>query len=247
MSIHIWCPRASESAIKLRDSIRAAGVDCYKTRADQQYLRTFVRRAGTGDLWINWGKPPLPAFTPREGVRFLNQPPQYAWNKRNQLIQLAQHGVPCPEVFDAPGDGRVGRSNYHQEGRDILSNTGHDYWTQRLNLSREVRVHVFNGLSIRAGVKIPRIPEPHPWVRSYSGGWRIDYGVANHRYITAEQRELAKRAVAALGLNFGAVDIGITADRRLAVLEVNLAPGLDEGPSIAAYTRHILRVYNEGR
>jgi glutathione synthase/RimK-type ligase-like ATP-grasp enzyme len=111
-----------------------------------------------------------------------------------------------------------------------------DYWVKREHLTEEYRVHVFDGASIRAGVKIPRAGvSPHEWIRSWDGGWMISYeGVSN------AHRNLAKKAVESLGLIFGAVDIGRKADGSLIVLEVNRAPGL-EGNTINAYANAIVR------
>jgi hypothetical protein len=246
MTVHIWCPRASDSALQLRDGIRAVGITAYKSAVstDVQSIdvaadRRFIRRVVPGDVWLNWG----PGFCHKEGVISLNgyrngvQP-----NKYNQLIELAQGGVLCPEVYDTPGTGRIGRSFKHQSGRDLLNNSGRDYYTQKLPFVRECRIHIFQGKSIHAGLKVPRIPNPHEWIRSYDAGWKIDYTQA-HR-IKQDRRELAKRAVDTLGLDFGAVDIGIVADGRAVVIEVNTAPGL-EGSSVDAYVRQIVRVHNE--
>lgn len=270
MKVHIWCPRASASAVALRDALINNGTTCYKSRADLPHdaqMRRMLRRVVADDLWVNWGAPPGFII----GCKQLNAVKVYA-DKADQLIKLAEAGVPVPEVFTEPGEGRIGRSANHQGGNDLLRGGGHVYYTQKLNIDREFRIHVFNGLSIRAGMKVPRpdfcrrvdaryacdqcgyphaearfdgenqlLPHgPHPWVRSYDGGWKLDYGENSRRYITNTIRDAAKRAVTALKLDFGAVDVGLVAGRPV-ILEVNLAPGLDVGPSVDAYVRHILR------
>lgn len=239
MTIHIWCPRASDSAIKLRDAIREHGIKSYKTLEDTDERR-FLRRIKDGDIFVNWG--PRSERIPNKDIRVLNSAPML--NKMEQLIRLAHRGIPCPEVYASPGRGRIGRSLRHQCARDLINNTGRDYYTQKLEFTHEIRVHVFQGLSIHAGTKVHRIgyPNPHPWIRSYDTGWKIDYSQA-HR-IKSDRRELAKRAVEALGLDFGAVDIGVT-QYGPAVIEVNLVPGLDSGPSVEAYVRHFIRIHGE--
>lgn len=236
MSVHIWCPRASDSAIALRDALRAQGIRCYKSKPNVADYVRFATRTQPGDLLVNWGAP----RTASRGIKVLNS--ARFLNKRDQLIKLAQHGIPCPEVFDEPGNGRIGRSFRHQCGRDIINNTGRDYWTQWLTFNHEIRVHVFQGLAIHTGLKVPRISNPNPRIRSYDAGWKIDYSQADK--IKKDRRELAKRAVAALGLDFGAVDIGVTPTQGPAVIEVNTAPGL-EGGTIDAYVKQIMRVINE--
>lgn len=234
--IHIWCTRASDSACSIRDGIREAGIECNKTRPvmTPKKLGAFIRNITPGDLIVNWGDAiPLQV----EGAIVLNNHKKIS--KRTQLLNLAIGGILVPEVYDGPGEGRIGRSNNHQGGTDLLGNYGCDYYTQKLNITREFRVHVFRELSIRAGVKVPRTTTPHPWIRSYEGGWKLDYGAEQHKFVKKSVRDIAKRAVTALGLDFGAVDVGMVGNVPV-VLEVNLAPGLDEGPSVDAYVRHIV-------
>jgi glutathione synthase/RimK-type ligase-like ATP-grasp enzyme len=75
----------------------------------------------------------------------------------------------------------------------------------------------------------------HPWIRSYDGGWRINYvGFRS----TDLMKKLALRAVKAFGLTFGAIDLASNPDGVLKVLEVNRAPGI-EGSTIDAYVKAI--------
>ena len=77
----------------------------------------------------------------------------------------------------------------------------------------------------------------HPWIRSHSSGWRLDYG-EGARTVRQKHRDAAKAAVLALGLDFAAVDVAETRDKRVLVLEVNRAPGL-EGVTVAKYVEKI--------
>jgi hypothetical protein len=170
--------------------------------------------------------------------------PDETLNKRDQLLRLAVEGVICPEVYDGPGVGRIGRSFKHQCASDLLHNTGRDYYTQKLPFTHEVRIHIFQGLAIHSGLKVKRDDIAHEWIRSSASGWKLDYSKAGS--IKQSRRDLAKQAVAALDLDFGAVDIGIVQNGAAAVIEVNTAPGV-EGSTIDAYVRHIIRVYEGGR
>lgn len=129
------------------------------------------------------------------------------------------------------------RSANHIGGTDLLHPPAHpDFWVKKENLVREFRIHCFEGKSIRAGVKGHRAGQrAHDWIRSYDGGWTINYGGFSS---TKPMRALAAKAVEALGLQFGAVDIGEKAEGGLIVLEVNRAPGL-EGNTIVAYKNAI--------
>jgi len=235
MTVHIWCPRPSDSAIKLRDAIRAHGIKCYKTKADQGYGAStrFISRIKLTDLVVNWG----PSGLATNSLNYTENS-----NKMQQLIMLASAGIPCPEVFDTPAPDRLGRSFRHQCASDLIRGNGQDYYTQKLPFVRECRIHVFRGKSIHAGMKVPRDGSAHPWIRSSASGWKPDYGQASR--IKQDRRDLAKKAVAALGLDFGAVDIGILKDGRAAVIEVNTAPGLD-GSTVEAYAKQIIQVHNE--
>lgn len=124
------------------------------------------------------------------------------------------------------------RTNNHHGGNDLLSDDPITpaYWVKKENITEEYRVHSFLGKSIRAGIKIPREGiQAHEWIRSHAAGWRVSYSG-----VPQPVRDLAPRSVAALGLQFGAVDIARTADGRLLVLEVNRAPGV-EGGTLEAY------------
>ena len=129
------------------------------------------------------------------------------------------------------------RLNHHIGGNDLLHPPARgEYYAKKERLIREYRVHSFCGRSIRTGTKVHRegYYTPHEWVRSWDGGWRIAYDGPEKRGL----RDLAHRAVRALDLDFGAVDIGERGDGTLIVLEVNRAPGL-EGGTITTYARAI--------
>ena len=162
-------------------------------------------------------------------------------------VQTAMRSpIPVPVAVDTTA--WVGRMNNHVGGNDLLAPPSTpDFYVKKESLVREFRVHSFLGRSIRAGVKSLRegfatsgtggVHRASDWVRSWDGGWRIVYdGVS----ATQAQRDLAHAAVAALGLDFGAVDIGETSDGRFIVLEVNRAPGV-EGGTVTNYVTAINR------
>jgi len=141
-----------------------------------------------------------------------------------------------------PAENWLARRNDHMGGHDLLTPPQNpDFWSKKENLTEEYRIHSFNNKSIRAGVKAPRDgARPHAWIRSYDGGWAIRYAGFESR---RAMRELAHRAVNALGLQFGAVDLGRKADGGLIVLEVNRCPGI-EGGTTESYARAIERWMN---
>jgi hypothetical protein len=166
----------------------------------------------------------------------LNESEVTAWVRAMQNY-LSTPLTPLPSIE------WLGRKYNHVGGNDLLSTqSSYDYWSKKEDLIEEYRVHSFLGKSIRAGKKVQGaegVSTVHPWIRSHDGGWHLAYDGFSS---TKEMRKLAKQAVEALGLNFGAVDIGKTREGKLIVLEVNRAPGL-EGGTINAYSDAISKWY----
>lgn len=158
---------------------------------------------------------------------------------RDQLRDLIADLTVKVNLPDPPAATWIARTNDHIGGNDLLRGVQRpDYWSKKEDIRSEIRIHSFAGKSIRAGVKKvggPHAANAHQWVRSYDGGWIIDYAGFSAQQA---QRDLAASAVAALGLQFGAVDIGVLADGTSMVLEVNRAPGI-EGNSTEAYVKAI--------
>jgi hypothetical protein len=228
--IYVYTPSKSTGARELVKTIREMDTPARRLKSPVPFKK--------GDLVVGWGHgtPPVP-----EGVKVLN--PKVISNKYKEHLKLAQAGVPVPALSSGPKEGFIGRSFNHQGGKDLLNGGGHDYWVERIETKREFRIHIFNGVSIRAGMKVPRdgFPNPHPWVRSYDGGWRLSYGPASNEYVKQSVREAAKAAVSALGLDFGAVDVALRKDGVPVVWEVNKAPGL-EGGSLKKYAEKLIQL-----
>jgi hypothetical protein len=167
---------------------------------------------------------------------------------------LAEAGVPTVEIHvgNRPPEGEwLGRTKLHRKGYDLVTSRGKDrmwkttdpdFWAKKEKLVDEYRCHVFktdNGgyKVIRSAVRLPISPDCHPWVRSHRLGWRFSYtglGGQSGRDI----RDLSRRAVAALGLDFGAVDVGAKEDGSFIVLEVNSCPQI-EGNTLEMYAEGV--------
>lgn len=206
------------------------------------------------DLVVCWGDP-----LDDDGTPVLNGTAG-GGDKFAELMLLATERVPVPRVSVgntvAPGDGWVGRRRRHHGANDLLREVRNpDYWVEIVPVVDEFRVHVFRDVQtgrhvvIRVGLKIPApglgapgtVGGPHPVYRSRNAGWRIDYGTGAQAAIARYRgvRDVAKRAVDAVGYDFGAVDVGVDTRTNLPVVfEVNSAPGL-AGGTVAAYGRHI--------
>lgn len=209
MNVTVWCRRPSKGAKALVSALVARGITAHLSRAPQQ---------PPGSL--SWG---------RKG----------GCDKLHEMRVLTDAGVAVPPHSKHPKPGWLARSFRHRSGSDLLRGGRGDYYVEKVETVREFRVHVYNGKSIRLGVKVPAKDPHHPFIRTKQGGWKLSYGgAAEYPQERAAAREIAKRAVDALSYQFGAVDVGIRPSGEAIVWEVNSAPGL-EGGTIEAYADHI--------
>jgi hypothetical protein len=213
------------------------------------------------DVLICWGS----QVAEFDGPRILNAGSKISKKKELEILYNAGIQVPYPKNWDGPvPPGWIGRKKYHVGGSDLLNpDAGYDFLVQKLDIIREFRAHIFNGKTIKAGIKQPRdgffisssveewqngtrrgLQVAHPWVRSYDAGWRINYdGFKSDLPL----RQAARAAVKTLGLTFGAVDLAevVGGFNSKYVLEVNRAPGGDP-PTIEAYAKHIKKWIETG-
>lgn len=252
MSVFVYCPRKSDSAYELVQALGATRL----RRFDGRHFWSKNRRIAftPQDAIICWG-----AQCPElEGVRVLNGGEPIP-TKFEELQKLYGAGVPTIRVYRGknPGFPWYGRRNNHMGGSDLLEGGASDYYVLREDVVNEYRIHSFLGKSIKAGQKVvrdgfrlvdhernwrPNSNLAHPWVRSFDGGWRIRY---DNFKSTPQMRKVAAMAVKALGLQFGAVDIGELEGGVLKVFEVNRAPGI-EGGSVESY-RGAIQAWLEGK
>ncbi|BDA97014.1 hypothetical protein [Pseudomonas phage vB_PaS-HSN4] len=118
----------------------------------------------------------------------------------------------------------------------------------------EFRIHVVRGRAILSQVKLRRNVEENTAddsqsiVRNVAGGWVYGVNDAKDRQGAAPAMSAAAEAIQVAGLDCGAVDIVCQhATGRAFVLEINTAPGLDDGGSaLEAYTQAFTKIYEEG-
>lgn len=122
-------------------------------------------------------------------------------------------------------------------------------YTQAVENNGEYRVHVFGGEVILYQKKSRKVNEDgevetaegeDSLVRNLASNWV--YRVGNLRRLERVE-ELAKNAIDALGLDFGAVDIIKDENGEVYVLEVNTAVGLGNESTIEAYTEAFNQLY----
>lgn len=158
-----------------------------------------------------------------------------ASNKRLALQAMAEAGVPVPKMtgLDMPC---VGRPDKHYGGSDFylchtLDDIGYarlagcSHFMEYIEGGREFRCHVAFGKSIKIAEKMGG----DSVIRNFKHGSTFMYPKDfNHKKTL---RNLSKKAVMCLGLDFGAVDI-IWKDGKWFVLEVNSAPSLTSNSDI---------------
>ena len=242
----------SQSARALAESLR--DLRAKRVRPNGNY------RSYRNHMLINWGNPSDPSFNYFNHC--LNHPDHVvvAQNKLTSLMALRGEGVTNIPDF------AIERSEAEQwlsEGylvvcRELLRGSGGrgitlasdpselisaPLYTKYIKKAKEYRVHVFQGEVIHVQEKRKRrdIPkeEVNFKIRNHDNGWVF---CMEDVVVPDVCRQLAIASVAALRLDFGAVDI-IWNKRhdRYYTLEVNTAPGL-EGTTLERYSNAIRRL-----
>ena len=156
---------------------------------------------------------------------------------------FAENDVPMPKLYSynemmehfekqTPPLKFIGRPDKHTKGRGLWVIDDYEslrralrgtrkkqpatHFMEFVEASHELRVHIFQGKSIRISEKSFFIDE----------NGKKDYTTIKPTIKRKRVRRAAKKAVKALGLDFGAVDILATDDNTPYVLEVNSSPGL---------------------
>ena len=165
-------------------------------------------------------------------------------NSKTMLTMLHTAGVPSPEIVVGDVDFRVFlRRINHIGGRDIVSVDGgnieglleeknRSYAVRFIPAKYEYRIHVILGDVVR---KFLKVGGENSDIKSSYFGW--EYQLLERTTINVAC-ELSIKAVAALGLDFGGVDVIKTLDERYIVLEVNSAPALNTN-TLAVYAERL--------
>lgn len=206
---------------------------------------------------INWGASELPGEVNKCRVLNKAESVRVASNKLETFKVLQQARVPTPTWTESQataigwiegGSKVVARevlTGHSGRGIHILEK-GLDFkeclcYTKYFTKSAEYRVHVIGGevVDVQRKIKDPDRDVKDWNVRSHDNGFIFvrnnDEGKSYKDICEARCKEIAVQAVAALGLDFGGVDICYSKKRNEAVvLEVNTACGL-EGQTVEVY------------
>jgi glutathione synthase/RimK-type ligase-like ATP-grasp enzyme len=228
----------------------AAALSTYRVRHDGEFRNNFRHTI------LNWGSSQAPVF-PVYSVINSFEAVSKAANKLTTLQLLAKAEVSCPVFFtdrvkaataaDTDMHTVVARTTLfgHSGQGIVIVEPGEGsrlpyapLYTLYFKKKREFRVHVFGGNIIDFQEKKKRSNvEPVDWrVRNYDSGFVFCREGVELPEVVAEQ---SIKAVLALGLDFGAVDVGYNEQLAQAcVFEVNTACGL-EGSTVRAYAEAV--------
>jgi hypothetical protein len=213
-------------------------------------------RPGQGDVVVNWGASSLPALN----TRILNPGVQVGCASHKQLAfnAMAKAGVCIPKYTPRVGDinwegatisrdllrASGGRGiRYIPEGK---TPTGAMLHVEYIPKDEEYRVHVFGDevFLVQRKARLRSVSdEDVDWrIRNHQNGF-----IYQRNDVTPPKKVLDEsvKALSAVGLDFGAVDVIWNSKRQKAyVLEVNTAPGL-EGSTITDYIRGLRHLIGE--
>lgn len=207
---------------------------------------------------INWG-----SGRPFQGQIRFNQPAAVAQacNKLTTFEVLKNANIPTCEWTRSKAIAEQWLNNnsivyarttahgHAGEGIDVYTNSQQEilnryqFFTKRFNTKREFRVHVINGEAVQVQEKKRRnnATNLNEFIRSHRNNWV--FCINNLSPIPDQVNSTAIRAVAALGLDFGGVDIAINSLGDVCVFEVNTAPGI-EGSTLQIYANKFKELIN---
>lgn len=233
----------STAAMDLRAELRRLG---HEVR--------YVNMSPRTDVVLNWGSHNVPAF--RGAVINSSNAVRVATSKRASYAAFTAADVPtCEWTNDRAQAIRwgatqriIGRNADHGSGGagTVVYQAGtpigeHRFYVRYFRKQREFRVHVYKGVVVRILEKLKKrnYEGRDPYIRSHRRGWVFGANHLANEPAPNVVSDLALRAVTALGLDFGGVDIGYNTHRDSGIVfEVNTAPGL-EGTSALLFAQAI--------
>ena len=207
------------------------------------------------DLLIRWGN-----SAPSQAAIEINtaEAIRLAADKLAAFRKMSEHGIPVPEFSTMREDIRgtcFGRTRRGSKGRGIAIyqpgeglNTPHELFTRYIKSTREFRLHVVMGRVVRVQGKYLDFPG-NPlatYIKNHENGYRFRQP---RQALRQDRMQCAVDAVAALGLDFGAVDMILDEEGKHYVLEVNTGPAcspLTASAYVAAFAPMIADM-TEGR
>lgn len=243
----------SHGASRLRDAFRQAGHNALLVRENGKY------RPRPNDLIIGWGNSASPVWgdVARWQVNWFGAISQ-ATNKLVSFQKFQEAQVKTPEATTDQAVARgwlqagktvIGRQKLNaSRGDGIVVMKGIDQfqpcplYTKWKSADREYRVYVLNSQVVDyLQKKRPNGAGDLGIIRSAANGWV--YCRTDIKELPELAKQEAVKAVAALGLQFGGVDLLWGNKSGAHVLEVNTSPGI-EGVGVQKIAQAFLQQYN---
>lgn len=185
-------------------------------------------------------------------------------DKYHELAILRDHGILVPRTWPVAAPHYqiplpvLGRKFTHKGGRDLikirtqagLRNWGRrrDFWSEYIPSVTEFRVWVYRNAHLGTYEKVLVHPEWKARLvgRNYHNGYAFQ--LVPEERIPRRAVEAAIQSIHAMELDFGAVDILQGRDGRYYVLEVNTAPGVEDGrrQAFQGLVKHIVAWHKGG-
>lgn len=219
-----------------------------------------------GQVVINWGSSYEPPWAWQVG-RYINKPSavRNAVNKLRTFKLLQQQGLPIPQFTTSIIDGLRwireggvvyartlltakrgdGCEVYHLKKRpqEVTMEDLEDVklFTKGFVSTWEFKVHIING-KVDHVIRVSKDEDylQDPYIRNHDNGWTF---YDEKRDLHPEIKRVCVASVAALGLDFGVVDIGVgKGNGEMCIYEVNTAPG-GEMEDARMYARAICKEF----
>lgn len=234
---------ASKGARLLADAL-----DTIRVRPNGKYVPK------RNHIVVNWGQSAPPPWTAKGHAEILNKFDAVKVATNKLLTFKALDGkVPIPEFttdikeaekwFEKKKAKVVCRTLLRaSEGRGIVvadaaaKLVAAPLYVRFVPKDVEYRVHVFRGTAIHVQQKrlrngLQNDENRNQYIRNTANGWVF---TIEHVECPIEVQEEAVKAVTALGLDFGAVDVAVSKKQEVVIFEVNTAPGI-EGTTVNKY------------
>lgn len=248
------------------------GATALVRRLRSRDVRALLRGAGAtsrlrrSSFLVNWGVSDIPVGDEGLEPHLNHQNNVYcAVDKSYAFHVLKESGVSVPEFLTATPSEDTSDGQGIWLARHTLTGSGGKgitvvrpgdvfpsapMYVQYIPKLVEFRVHVFrqlNGYDTLVRQKLRQSTAYQTMdqrlIRNHDNGWV--FGNVRDEDGADKAKAAATKAVEALGLNFGAVDVIIGRDDGVAyVLEINTAPGLTSDAALDFYTDNIIAAYN---
>ena len=238
----VYCRTTKDTARLLAEDL---GMPCYNPHGETN--------GGKSKYVIRWGTGGGLGYIP-ETVLNKMAAVKKAVNKLGSIKLFNTAGVRTATLFKEGFTTTpcVGRSIEHTQGQNFwlcwapdqihtAKLEGAEYFIDYIPIKQEYRVHVMDGKVVFCQRKYPkdRVSSAFMGIQGFSNGW--------HRHafdgaVSKDIKDTARDAVAALGLDFGGVDVLISQTDNLAyVAEVNTGPALPTEEVRKFYTNYFTK------